>query len=115
MCTSMPMQITANHYPPGVGLAPHIDTHFAFTGPIISLSLGSHCSMMLRKGQDELGSKLLLLPQRSLLIMSGESRYAWLHGVTARKADVVDGHLRDRERRISLTFRKASGDATAPY
>ena len=25
-------QITVNEYPPGVGLAPHIDTHSAFTG-----------------------------------------------------------------------------------
>ena len=25
-------QLTVNEYPPGVGLAPHIDTHSAFTG-----------------------------------------------------------------------------------
>ena len=25
-------QLTVNEYPPGVGLAPHVDTHSAFTG-----------------------------------------------------------------------------------
>lgn len=25
-------QLTVNDYPPGVGLAPHVDTHSAFTG-----------------------------------------------------------------------------------
>ena len=30
---NMPLdQVTANSYPPGAGLAAHIDTHFAFTG-----------------------------------------------------------------------------------
>lgn len=37
-------QATLNEYTPGVGLAPHIDTHSAFDGPIISLSLaGGWC------------------------------------------------------------------------
>ncbi|KAG8136923.1 hypothetical protein E2320_005470, partial [Naja naja] len=31
----------------------------------------------------------VLLPQRSLLVMSGESRYLWTHGITPRKFDVV--------------------------
>lgn len=29
-------QLTVNEYPPGVGLAPHIDTHSAFTGVLVS-------------------------------------------------------------------------------
>ena len=31
----------------------------------------------------------LLLPQRSAIIMTGESRYLWTHGITPRKSDVV--------------------------
>ena len=133
------VQITANCYPAGVGLAPHIDTHYAFTGerhgdvvisacknmplfnhtsspstrprpgPIVSLSLGSHCSMVLRKmhGDAIQSSKLLLLPRRSLLIMSGESRYAWQHGIAAAKSDLLaDGRVLERSQRVSITFRK---------
>jgi hypothetical protein len=56
--------------------------------------------------------------------MSGESRYFWTHGIAARKLDVIDGsmhgynspvcaksleettELRERDLRISCTFRK---------
>lgn len=38
-----------NEYPPGVGLSPHIDTHSAFEGAIISLSLAGPCIMEFRK------------------------------------------------------------------
>lgn len=31
----------------------------------------------------------LLLPRRSLLVMSEESRYVWTHGITPRKSDIV--------------------------
>ncbi|KAL6008614.1 Alkylated DNA repair protein alkB 8 [Asimina triloba] len=41
-------QLTVNEYPPGVGLAPHIDTHSAFDEPIFSLSLAGPCIMELR-------------------------------------------------------------------
>jgi hypothetical protein len=30
-------QVTVNEYPPGCGIAPHVDTHSAFTGTILSL------------------------------------------------------------------------------
>ncbi|EDS29301.1 conserved hypothetical protein [Culex quinquefasciatus] len=50
------------------------------------------------------------LPQRSLLIMSGESRYGWTHGITPRKMDTVRLNnsltVRKRELRVSFTFRK---------
>lgn len=50
------------------------------------------------------------LPRRSLLIMSGESRYGWTHGITPRKVDVVsmeNGKLTTMQRglRLSFTFR----------
>ncbi|KAH9293571.1 hypothetical protein KI387_041226, partial [Taxus chinensis] len=47
---SLPLdQLTVNEYPPGVGLSPHIDTHSAFYGCIISLSLAGPCIMEFRK------------------------------------------------------------------
>eukprot|EP00250_Pteridium_aquilinum_P013503 c21374_g1_i1 orf=43-1125(+) len=47
---SLPLdQLTVNEYAPGVGLSPHIDTHSAFEGAIISLSLAGPCVMEFRK------------------------------------------------------------------
>ena len=67
-------QLTVNEYTPGVGLAPHIDTHSAFTGAIISLSLGGPAVMVMRREQEQ---RAVQLPPRSLLVMGGEARYAW--------------------------------------
>lgn len=67
-------QATVNEYTPGVGLSPHIDTHSAFEGAILSISLAGPCIMEFRRGEDR---RALLLPERSLLVMGGESRYAW--------------------------------------
>lgn len=44
----------------------------------------------------------IMLEPRSLLMMFGEARYDWKHGIPARKKD--DGRLRGR--RMSVTFRK---------
>lgn len=49
--------------------------------------------------------KYLLLPARSLLVISGEARYLWAHGITPRKFDKVNGILLPRQRRVSFTFR----------
>jgi hypothetical protein len=52
----------------------------------------------------------IALKPRSLLLMSGESRFAWEHGIAARVSDVLDdGVVLRRGRRLSVTFRKARG------
>ena len=75
----------------------------------------------------------VLLPQRSLMVMRGESRYDWSHGITPRKSDIVatqtfnnqtDSHgceassggltLQTRGRRVSYTFRKVIMERQAP-
>lgn len=61
--------------------------------------------------RDDSGRHLpLLVPRRSLLVMTGESRYDWTHGITPRKLDLVHLHdrltVRERGSRISFTFRK---------
>ncbi|XP_058462051.1 alkylated DNA repair protein alkB homolog 8 [Malaya genurostris] len=104
----IPDQLTVNRYEPGQGIPPHVDTHSAFQDPIICLSLGAAISMDFR---DTKGKHLTVdLPSRSLLIMSGESRYGWTHGITPRKTDTVRLNnsltIRKRELRVSFTFRK---------
>lgn len=49
---------------------------------------------------------LQYLPSRSLLSMSGESRYEWTHAIAPRKFDKVNGEVIPRGRRISLTLRR---------
>ena len=96
----IPDQVIVNEYEPGQGIAKHIDCEPCFGDKIFSLSLGSHATFEMTHDSNEKVS--LLLEPRSLLMMYGESRYEWKHGIPARKKD---GN-RLRERRISLTFRK---------
>uniref|UniRef100_A0AAA9S070 tRNA (carboxymethyluridine(34)-5-O)-methyltransferase ALKBH8 n=1 Tax=Bos taurus TaxID=9913 RepID=A0AAA9S070_BOVIN len=115
-----PDQLTINQYEPGHGIPAHIDTHSAFEDEIISLSLGSEIVMDF-KHPDGM-TVPVMLPCRSLLVMTGESRYLWTHGITPRKFDTVQaskGHksgiitsdvedltLNKRGIRTSFTFRK---------
>ena len=106
-------QMTVNEYKRGQGIGSHIDTKSAFDDGLMSLSLGSDSVMEFRnKGNDESGSsnstkKLVHLPPRSLLLMSGAARYSWSHQIVTRMTDCVDGKLIPRKTRVSLTLRTA--------
>ncbi|KAL5550640.1 hypothetical protein UlMin_000816 [Ulmus minor] len=123
-------QLTVNEYPPGVGLSPHIDTHSAFEGLIFSLSLAGPCIMEFRRylngsclsnasisTQKEIENpesnanfirRAIYLPPQSMLLLSGEARYAWNHYIPHHKIDTVnDRVIRRGSRRVSFTFRKA--------
>ena len=67
--------------------------------------------MQFRRGQ---ASRALLLPQRSLLVMAGESRLAWAHYIPSHKADCIGGQVVPRERRVSLTFRQVRRGSSRP-
>ncbi|XP_022086771.1 alkylated DNA repair protein alkB homolog 8-like isoform X2 [Acanthaster planci] len=87
-----PDQITINEYQPGQGIPPHVDTHSAFQEAIISLSLGSQ--VLMEFSNPVAGRHVpVFLPRRSLLIMTGEARYLWSHGITPRKSDVIPAHM----------------------
>jgi alkylated DNA repair protein alkB family protein 8 len=65
----IPDQYTLQHYPPGTGIPPHVDTHSAFEETIYSLSFGASTRMDFKLcGEKE--SRRLRLPKRSL---GGES------------------------------------------
>mmetsp|Transcript_126889 Transcript_126889/g.201185 ORF Transcript_126889/g.201185 Transcript_126889/m.201185 type:complete len:408 (-) Transcript_126889:8-1231(-) len=127
-------QLTINEYSPGVGIASHVDAHSAFEDGVAIISLGSGVVMEFRRPNLEAGGgkisvgkhhrlalpperleenvlqKNVWLPANSLLIMRGEARYAWQHGIAWRKTDCIDdGQAISRGRRISLTLRKARG------
>lgn len=126
-----PDQLTVNNYQPGQGIPAHVDTHSAFEDPIVLLSLQSGLVMEFK---DSHGTSCnVFLPERSLCIMSGSSRYdisewiviyykvscltvllfryGWTHAIATRKSDMIPGingglTLHFRKERTSLTFRK---------
>lgn len=102
-----PEQMTVNKYEPGQGIPPHVDTHSPFSDPIVSLSLLGDTVMEFR---NETTHSCLYLPRRSLLVMSGESRYGCTHSITPRMTDVIEKteglSMKKREIRVSCTFRQ---------
>ena len=139
----IPDQFTAQYYPPGAGIPPHVDTHSAFGEALYSLSFGSAVPMVFRlagandarkmrlpkrsltdgpapvtapegvEHEDEHPAWELLLPPRSLLVMTGPSRYGYTHGIKGRKTDLADGRAVPRRGRYSITMRSVRRGADA--
>jgi alkylated DNA repair dioxygenase AlkB len=101
----MPDQVIVNEYLPGQGIASHVDCMPCFTDTIAAVTLGSACVMDFthKSSRQRIPA---LLQSRSLIVMTGEARYDWLHGIAARHSDVVGGRRLPRDRRVSVTFRK---------
>jgi alkylated DNA repair protein alkB family protein 8 len=99
-----PDQITVNIYEPGDGIPGHIETHSVFEDGIVALSLESQIVLEMRHPDNTIAN--ILLTPRSLLVLQGESRYLWTHGISCRKTDLVNGVLLERGHRVSITFRK---------
>lgn len=113
---SQPDQIINNMYLPGEGIAGHID-HIKHFGPVIaSLTLQSHCVMLMTKyGHKEHLQKSILLKPRSLIVLKGDARYKWLHSIDKIKEDVLkDGQVLARGTRISSTFRTMKNQKKHP-
>lgn len=108
-------QLTVNVYEPGEGIGSHVDTPSAFDDGLISLSLNGGTVMEFRKHSSaDKTKKLVYLPPRSLLLMSGPARYEWEHMIVTRMTDTHNGKVLPRSLRVSLTLRTAidlSGDA----
>jgi len=102
-------QVTVNEYLSGQGIRPHVDNPTSFTELIVALSLLSPAMMDFRHPDDR--KKCILLPPRSLLVLSGDSRYIWSHGIGYRKTEWVDGEVQLRKRRVSITYRVVRPDA----
>ena len=98
-------QMILNEYQPGQGISEHIDCVNCFGAKIFSLSLGSSCVINFRNVRTREEVELLLEPC-SLLVISDEARYNWKHSISSRKSDYYQGHIIQRERRVSVTFRK---------
>jgi alkylated DNA repair dioxygenase AlkB len=109
LLSKVPDQMVANDYPPGTGIFAHVD-QAVFGDVVASVSLGSSCAM--RFSHPESARSEELLPEsRSVLVLSGDARWAWHHEIPARAVDIWQNGERPRSRRVSLTFRVIPGDS----
>lgn len=99
-------QVIVNEYLPGQGISAHIDCEPCFQDTIASLSLGSSCIMNFTHKLDKTQKYSVLLDPGSLIVLSDQARYNWLHEIPIRKSDLWNGVRYPRQRRVSLTFRK---------
>lgn len=97
-----PNQLIVNEYKPGQGIAWHTDAK-SFDDPIVTLSTGGSCIFEM-KNQDGKVVELLLKP-KTLVVMSGKSRWDWKHRIPARAVDRFEGEDYRRHKRISFTYR----------
>lgn len=103
-------QAIVNMYDPGEGITPHIDLLGRFGDGIIGVSLGSGCVMSFASPSSSMVHEMYL-PSRSVLVLCGEARYQWTHGIEEKMTDFVDSNEGgeaawiERGRRISVTFR----------
>ncbi len=97
-------QVAVNEYFPGQGIGAHVDCEPCFGDTVVSISLGSSCVMDLRHVENKRHVPILLEPG-SLLMLTGEARYRWTHGIIGRYDDICDGKTLKRGRRVSVTLR----------
>ena len=99
-------QIIVNEYKPGQGIGAHTDCVPCFGPAVASLSLGSQVIMDFSCGYGTSARTVpVLLPERSLVLLTGDARYRWRHAIAPRMLDVIDGIDVPRTRRVSLTLR----------
>jgi alkylated DNA repair dioxygenase AlkB len=85
-------QLIINEYLPGQGISRHVDCVPCFGDTVASLSLGSTCEMKFEHVSSGKSGSMILAP-RSMLVLSGEARYDWMHSIPSRKEDTVEGYL----------------------
>ncbi len=76
-------------------------------GPTVAMvSLGDSWHMDLRPaGSRARENQSILLEKGSALVLTGEARRDWTHGIARRKTEPAPGRRIPRRRRVSLTFR----------
>lgn len=103
----LPDQLIINEYQPGQGIANHVDCEPCFGDTVISISLGSSCVMDFVNVKTKQKIEIML-ESGSLVVLSGDARHKWTHGIAQRKTDNFNGIKTDRKLRISMTFRKVT-------
>jgi len=100
-------QCIINKYLPGQGINAHIDK-LTYGDKVASFTFNSGVEMEFQY-QKTKSFKLYVKPD-SLYIMTDESRFDWTHQIRPRKSDVVNGQVKPRKTRFSITFRSVKHD-----
>ena len=101
----VPDQAIVNEYQPGQGIALHADRQ-CFGETVATLSLGDDWEMRLRPvGGTAKEDRRIMLARGSVLVLTADSRSRWMHGIDKRRTEKGAVGQRDRQRRLSLTFR----------
>ena len=98
----VPEQVIVNEYLPGQGIATHID-HPGFGLTVCTISLLDDWEMDFSENWRD--KTPALLQRGSCVLLTGESRSTWQHGIAPRKSEAIAQGRRNRKRRLSLTFR----------
>lgn len=113
----IPDQVIVNEYEPGQGIALHTDRDCF--GPVVAtISLGDKWPMEFVPSGTSRGNapiKSLSLEVGSVLVMMGEARSKWMHGIRKRKSDGRGAAKRARSRRVSVTFRTVQIESVQNY
>ncbi len=97
-----PEQVIVNEYLPGQGIAMHID-HPGFGPTVCTISLLDDWEMDFAENRRD--KSPALLQRGSCVLLTGDARSVWQHGIAPRKSEALDKGRRNRKRRLSLTFR----------
>lgn len=104
----VPDQAIVNEYYPEQGIAMHADRE-CFGDTIATVSLGDDWEMKLRPvGGTSVDDRRIMLGRGSALVLAGNARSGWMHGIDKRKFEKDargQRRARQRQRRLSLTFR----------
>ena len=98
----VPEQVIVNEYLPGQGIATHID-HPGFGPTVCTMSLLDDWEMDFSENWRDKAPALL--QRGSCVLLTGDARSVWQHGIAPRKSEATDTGRRPRKRRLSLTFR----------
>ncbi|KAJ1023794.1 hypothetical protein NDA18_004776 [Ustilago nuda] len=110
---SLSRQLILNLYGGTEGLASHVDLVNRFADGILLCSFGPQgTGIVMDFTHDSFATQHLFLPSGSVLLLSGEARYNWKHGIAARSFDLVrSSHFPgrvdtlNRSIRLSITIR----------
>ena len=98
----VPDQVIVNEYLPGQGIAMHTD-HSGFGPTVCTISLLDDWEMdFSRDGKHKFHA---LLKRGSCVLLTGDARSKWRHGIAPRRTEILACGKRNRQRRLSLTFR----------
>lgn len=95
-------QSISNYYSPGQGLIAHTDL-LRYEDGILVANLQGTCTMEFSKGYVNIP---IFLDVGDVLLITGQARWEWCHGIAARLTDHDGSREIVRTPRISLTLRK---------